>query len=71
MLTSLIMYQEPAAAPPGNVALTQVTWAPDGRVRLAQASGPQFAFGVIAVPACQAPLALRQAMVTEAGSTTP
>ena len=71
MLTSLIMYQELAAAPPGRVALTPVSWAPDGRVRLAQAPGPQLAFGVTAVPACQAPLALRQEMVTEAGSTTP
>ena len=65
------MYQELAAAPPGRVALTPVAWAPAGRVRLAQAPGPQLAFGVTAVPACQAPLALRQEMVTEAGSTTP
>ena len=71
MLTSLIMYQELAAAPPGRVALTPVSWAPDGRVRLAQAPGPQFPFGVTTVPACQAPLASRQEIVTEVGSTTP
>jgi hypothetical protein len=65
------MYQSEAGAPPGKVALTPVTWAPDGRVRLAQAPGPQLTFGVTAVPACHTPLAFRQAMVTEAGSTTP
>ena len=71
MLTSLIMYQPDDEPPPGRVALTPVTWAPDGSVRVAQADRPQSAWGVTAVPACQVPLALRQAIVTELGSTTP
>ena len=65
------MYQSEAEPPPRKVALTPVTWAPAGRVRVAQGEGPQLALGVTAVPVCQAPLALRQEIVTEAGRTTP
>ena len=65
------MYQLEAEPPPGKVAFTPVTWAPDGRARRAQGDGPQLVLGVTATPACHFNVSFSNEIYTEEGSITP